>query len=119
MTAKEQEIQAIEQRYATEYERSHKRHEEQLRRPFLRFLRRLRGMPEPKVTVEQAIEITRDYFVTIEGFSESFREQRLLVTATLQAYLIWPLDRGAGFVSVKVDTTDGRIYDVIAPEMMM
>jgi len=119
MTERELRIRmALEHHLATQMERDHKRREEQ-RQPFLRFRRRLRGLPEPRVTVEQAIEITRDYFVNVKGYSESFRERPLLVTSMLQAYQIWPLDRGGGFVSVKVDMADGRIYDVVAPEGMM
>ena len=125
MTEKVQKIRAknlirmaIVQEMEAEMERDSILREEQ-RRPLLRFLRRRRGLPEPKITVEQAIEITRDYFVNVEGYPESVRKVPLLVTSTLQSYEIRPVSMGAGFVSVKVDMTDGRIYDVIAPEIMM
>ena len=90
--------------------RNHRRHDERVRQPILRLLRRLRGLPEPKVTVDQAIEITRDCMVNVKGFPENIREIPLKVTSELQHYQIRLMCGGdAGSDRIKVDMADGRI----------
>lgn len=102
------------------YALRHRRQDEWVRQPILRLLRRLRGLPPAKVTVDQAIELTRDYLVNVKGFPESFREIPLEVTSEMQYYQLRLLGVDyIGYDKIKVDMADGKIDYVEASWITM